>query len=253
MRRFENNLDSRFIQPNNEKPKVLAIIPARGGSKGIPRKNICLLNGRPLISYTIEVALKAGCFDRVVVSTDDPEIALTAQKWGAETPFLRPKELAGDTNLIDETIKHILSRFQTEGYAPDYVAMLYPTHPFRTPSLVNYLTLKLLKGHDTVFTARRIQFDPLRMLVENEDGCLQPLSTLPHEGQCQEGRPYFRSIGTYIGSAVNYPQKLGYMHVIEDPIMLIDIDENEDLEIAEHVIANGLFIWNASEVPTCEF
>jgi CMP-N-acetylneuraminic acid synthetase len=93
-----------------EKPEVIAIIPARGGSKGIPRKNIVDLCGKPLVAYSILAARHAELIDRVVVSTEDEEIAEVAKAWGAEVPFLRPKELAKDTSGIGEAISYTVSR-----------------------------------------------------------------------------------------------------------------------------------------------
>lgn len=110
------------------KKKVLAIIPARGGSKGIPRKNIKLLNGKPLIYYTIEAAIKSGVIDRLVVSTEDNEIADVAKSFGAEV-IKRPKHLAVDTALTEPVMTHVLEVLALEGYAPDYVSLIQCTSP----------------------------------------------------------------------------------------------------------------------------
>lgn len=107
---------------------VLAIIPARGGSKGVPRKNIRALAGKPLIAWTIQEALKSRYLDRIIVSTEDSEIAEVAKTWGAEVPFMRPAELAqDDTPGIDPVIHAIRS---LPGY--DYVVLLQPTSPLRS-------------------------------------------------------------------------------------------------------------------------
>jgi CMP-N-acetylneuraminic acid synthetase len=111
--------------------KVVAIIPARGGSKGIPRKNIKLLAGKPMIAYCIEAALAAGV-DRVIVSTEDAEIAEVAQKYGAEVPWLRPLELAADDVPTLPVLQHALGELQKEAYVPDYVLLMYPTSPLLT-------------------------------------------------------------------------------------------------------------------------
>ena len=91
--------------------KLLAVLPARGGSKGIPKKNIRLLGGKPLIAYTIEAAKGVSAIDRLIVSTDDAEIAEVAREYGADVPFLRPKELAGDAAPVSGAILHLLSAF----------------------------------------------------------------------------------------------------------------------------------------------
>jgi len=112
---------------------VLAIIPARGGSKGLPGKNIKELCGKPLIAWSIEQAKVCSNIDRVVVSTDDDQIAYVAKKYGAEVPFVRPEELASDTASILDVIIHTLDWFEKyEDYRPAYILLLQPTSPLRT-------------------------------------------------------------------------------------------------------------------------
>ena len=112
---------------------MLGIVPARGGSKGIPRKNLTLLDGRPLIAWTIESALSSGTFERLIVSTDDPEIAEVAIREGAEVPFLRPAQFSGDVAPAIGVIRHALEVLGVglAAYSPS-VAYLQPTSPFRT-------------------------------------------------------------------------------------------------------------------------
>lgn len=113
--------------------KILAIIPARGGSKGIPRKNVRELNGKPLIAYTIEEAIKSKYMDRVVVSTEDEEISAVSRKFGAEIPYLRPKELAKDSSPTIDCALHMINWLkENENYIPDYVCLLQCTSPLRT-------------------------------------------------------------------------------------------------------------------------
>lgn len=117
--------------------KVVAIVPARGGSKGVPKKNIRLLAGYPLIAYAVLAGKLAGNIDRVIVSTDSREIADTAAGYGAEVPFLRPLALAGDKSTDLEFFLHALQWFQEhEGAMPDYLVHLRPTTPLRDPALV---------------------------------------------------------------------------------------------------------------------
>ncbi|MFZ6019832.1 MAG: cytidylyltransferase domain-containing protein, partial [Chloroflexota bacterium] len=118
--------------------EVLAIIPARGGSKGIPRKNIRNFAGHPLIAYSIAAALQSRRITRVIVSTDDPEIAEVARAYGAEVPFLRPAELAQDSTLDLPVFQHALAWLTAnEAYAPDVVVQLRPTSPIRPVGLVD--------------------------------------------------------------------------------------------------------------------
>ena len=112
---------------------ILAIIPARGGSKGVPRKNIRELGGKPLIAYTIEAAIASSYIDKLIVSTDDKEILETSHKWGAEVPFLRPTELATDTAKAIEVVKHALLEMENlNNQEYPVVVYLEPPAPFKT-------------------------------------------------------------------------------------------------------------------------
>lgn len=115
--------------------KVLAIIPARGGSKGVPHKNILDINGKPLIGYSIEVGLQAkqmGYIDEVIVSTDDEEIANISKKWGANVPFLRPDYLSNDTAKSVDVMIHAYEFYKDQGIEYDALLLLQPTTPLRT-------------------------------------------------------------------------------------------------------------------------
>lgn len=114
----------------------VAIIPARGGSKRIPRKNIKQFCGKPMIAYSIEAAIKSGCFDRVIVSTDDTEIAKVAQAYNAEVPFIRPEELSNDHAGTIPVIQHAVNWLIEQGEAPEFVCCLYATAPFITPEAI---------------------------------------------------------------------------------------------------------------------
>lgn len=118
-----------MISNNN----ILAIIPARGGSKGVPRKNVKDLNGKPLIAYTIQEAKKSKYIDRIIVSTEDEEISLISKAFGAEVPYLRPEELAQDDSVAVDCVIHMLEWLKSnEKYIPDYVCLLQCTSPLRT-------------------------------------------------------------------------------------------------------------------------
>lgn len=114
----------------------VALVPARSGSKRIKDKNITLIGGHPLIAYTIAAARASGVFDRVIVSTDCPNIAEIARSYGAEVPFLRPTEYAGDTSPDIDFVLHVLERLQEEGYTPDCFSILRPTSPLRQPETI---------------------------------------------------------------------------------------------------------------------
>lgn len=136
--------------------EVLAIIPARGGSKGIPRKNIKLFAGYPLISYSIAAGRQAKTVTRVIVSTDDEEIAAVSRQWGAETPFLRPSDLAQDQTTDLPVFQHALKWLvQNEGCTPDLVIQLRPTSPIRPRNCVDEAVL-LLEQHPEADSVRGV-------------------------------------------------------------------------------------------------
>lgn len=110
--------------------KTVAIIPARGGSKRIPRKNIKLFAGKPIIAYSIEAAIASKLFDKIMVSTDDEEIATIAESYGAEIPFMRPKSLSDDHTGSNDVLKHAINWLQENGCPPEYVCCIYATAPF---------------------------------------------------------------------------------------------------------------------------
>ncbi len=133
---------------------IVAIIPARSGSKGVPNKNIKLLSGVPLIAYSIAVALKSDLIDRVIVSTDSEEYAQIAKEYGAEVPFMRPAEISGDTATDTQFIDHAIRWFEaSEGYVPKFFVHLRPTTPLRDPKVVDN-ALRSFINNDT-FTALR--------------------------------------------------------------------------------------------------
>jgi len=137
-----------------KKPIFLAVIPARSGSKGIPDKNIRNFCGKPLIAYAIEQAKKCRRISLVIVSTDSPRYAAIAKKHGAEVPFLRPQELAGDKSPVFDTIKHLLLTLRDKnGYMPDYIVLLQTTSPLRTVSDIDQCINVILKKQcDAVMT-----------------------------------------------------------------------------------------------------
>src|SRR5512138_153049 len=127
---------------------ILALIPARGGSKGIPRKNIRSFAGYPLIAWSIAAAQQASCVTRVILSTDDEEIASIGREYGAETPFLRPAELARDQTTDLPVFEHALAWLkEQEGYQPEIVIQLRPTSPIRPRDCVDR-AVKILMDHE---------------------------------------------------------------------------------------------------------
>jgi len=139
--------------------KTVAIIPARGGSKGVPRKNIKDFCGKPLISYIITTALKTPELDRVIVSTEDREIADISKKYGAEIPFIRPIDLASDDTPTMPVLKHAINYLEeSENYSPSLITLLYPTSPLLCPERISEAIEILKKG----------SFDSLVSVVEDK-------------------------------------------------------------------------------------
>lgn len=158
--------------------KVLAVIPARGGSKGIPRKNIKKLAGHPLIAYSIAAGLNSSLVTRTIVSTDDQEIAEVAKQYGADVPFLRPEEFARDESRDLPVFQHVLSWLkQNESYQPEIVVQLRPTSPFRSETLVDE-AVRILLDHPDADSVRGIvpsKQNPYKMWKVLEGGGMQPL------------------------------------------------------------------------------
>ena len=162
--------------------QILALIPARAGSKSIPRKNIRPLAGFPLIAYSIAAALHAKLVSRTIVSTDDEEIARIAQAYGAETPFIRPPEYALDNTTDFPVFTHALSwLMENETYQPDIVVQLRPTSPLRPPDCVDQ-AVQILLDHPEADSVRGVipsGQNPYKMWQVNEQGRMTPLLTLP--------------------------------------------------------------------------
>jgi CMP-N-acetylneuraminic acid synthetase len=172
-------------------PQILGLINARGGSKAVPRKNIKSLLGKPLIAYSIEAGLKAAKLDRVVVSTDDYEIAEVARCCGADVPFMRPAELATDTTLQIDVVLHALRTLADAGEFYDIVVILQPTCPLRTPADIDgALELMEVTEADTVISVTEVQGQhPLTMYSELPDGLLEPLLKSNHAGVLRQQFP----------------------------------------------------------------
>jgi N-acylneuraminate cytidylyltransferase len=152
----------------------VAIIPARGGSKRIPRKNIREFAGKPMIAYSIECAIRSALFDRIVVSTDDAEIAEIAKRCGAEVPFVRPAELSDDLTFPAPVIAHAVRWLQSDGNAPSAVCVIYPTAPFiREADLAHALAVFESGDWQYVFPATTFAYPVFRSFRETAEGQLQ--------------------------------------------------------------------------------
>lgn len=149
--------------------KTLVIIPARGGSKGIPHKNIKPLNGKPLIEYTIDVAREIVCDEDICVSTDDKEIVSVVENYGLKVPFIRPDYLATDTTGAYEVLLHALSFYEEMGLKYDNILLLQPTSPFRLASHVKEALLLYSSNIDMVVSVKSVSANPYYNCFEEDE------------------------------------------------------------------------------------
>jgi len=220
---------------------MIAIIPARGGSKRIPRKNIRPFHGKPIIAYSIEVALKSKLFDRVIVSTDDDEIAEVARQFGAEVPFMRPRDLANDFATTQVVIEHAINWLLEAGQSVEYVCCIYATSPFMT---VQQLCEAVSKKNptDMVFPCAKFPSEIQRSfkIVEGKSIMFQPENFRTRTQDLEKA--YFNA-GTFIlGSVSTWLNKdhiaLNGTPIIIDSELVCDIDTEEDWIKAELKMTN---------------
>ena len=155
---------------------ILALIPARGGSKGVPRKNIKLLGNIPLIEYTIRAAKESKLLSKIVVSTDDDEIFIAAEIAGYKPPFIRPSELAQDKSTSLDVVKHAINFFESQGIFFDAVCLLQPTTPFREKDFIDKAIKKFISSDsDSLISVLPIpdDYNPHWTFEENENGLLK--------------------------------------------------------------------------------
>lgn len=171
---------------------VLGIVPARSGSKGIARKNIRPLGGKPLLAHTANAALSAANLSRVVLSTDDAEIAAIGKAAGLEVPFLRPPELALDSTPMIEVILHAIRWIQADGQDYDAVCLLQPTSPLRSSATIDRCISLLWECHvDSVISIRPVpsEYNPHWVYFETPDGLLQPSISEGPQIPCRQQLP----------------------------------------------------------------
>lgn len=219
---------------------TVAVIPARGGSKSIPLKNIQPLAGKPLIAYAIEACRRAACVDRTVVSTDDERIAAVARECGAEVPFMRPAELSGDPVTLDPVIYHAVETLEAQDSRTiDVVLTVQPTCPLLRPETIERSVATLLEGgFDSVIMLQEIR----HLYWRRENGRFVPL--FARRVNRQELEPLYPETGAVFASrrvVITPESRLGENigHVIGSDEEAIDIDTELDLRLAELVIQNG--------------
>lgn len=183
--------------------KNLAIIPARGGSKRIPRKNIKLFMGKPIIAYSIEAALQSGLFDEVMVSTDDDEIAEVAKQYGAKVPFMRSAETSSDYATTADVIIEVLGKYEEQNQEFETVCCLYSTAPFVTPGRLIEAYSKLNDEICSVFTAVAYSY-PVQRSLRISDGKIKMVHPEYMNTRSQDLEIIYHDAGQFYMSKVEY-------------------------------------------------
>jgi pseudaminic acid cytidylyltransferase len=227
------------MSPDKEQLKALAVIPARGGSKRIPRKNIRPFIDKPIISYSIRAALEADLFDEVMVSTDDLEIADIAKMYGAQIPFLRSADTSDDYSTISDVLGEVLERYGSLGKRFENICVVYPAAPFVTAERIKQGFDLLCGGHhDAVFYVVRFSYPVQRALTinggrlsfihpENARKRSQDLGATYHDA----GQLFWISRQAFLRERSVFVENIGAVELPEREVQ--DIDTLEDWELAE--------------------
>lgn len=226
--------------------RIIGIIPARGGSKGIPEKNIRDLAGKPLVAWTIEAALKSNVCSRIVVSTDNHKIMAVAQHWGAEVPFIRPDHLSTDTSTSISVVQHAIDFLFSEGIQEsDYILLLQPTSPLRDDTdIKNVVDIAQSKHAEAVVSVTEAHFHPHKALVVTPHGKLQRYFTNKYDNVRRQDLPlayvengaiYLNRISLFLKEKTFLPQNKTFPYIMP-PDRSMDIDTLWDLHLAELII-----------------
>lgn len=218
----------------------LAIIPARSGSKRIPNKNIKLFNGKPLISFSIEKAIKSKIFDEIIVSTDSKKIATISEKYGAKIPFIRPKNLSDDKTRITKVIKHALLWFKERNYAIDYACCIYATNPLLDIKYLKKGYNELIKSKKNFSLSVCKYNHPIqRALTINNKGNLNSINPIKISKRTQDLKDYYFDAGQFIWGTNNaFINLLEPLSKHSKPIIIpsyktCDVDDLDDFRTAE--------------------
>jgi N-acylneuraminate cytidylyltransferase len=222
----------------------VAVIPARGGSKRIARKNVRAFAGRPLIAHAIETARNSGCFDSILVSTDDAQIASIAVAAGARVPFMRPAELSDDFTGTIPVIRHAVQWLVEHDEAPEFVCCLYPAAVLlEAAALADALALMRTSGRDFCFGAVAYPHPIQRALVIGPDGTASMLDPAQAQRRTQDLQPTFHDAGQFCwGRASAFlrggsPLVEGAAALVLSRLRVVDIDTEEDWQHAEALYA----------------
>jgi N-acylneuraminate cytidylyltransferase len=222
----------------------IAIIPARGGSKRIPRKNIKAFHGKPMIAYSIESAQKSGCFDKIMVSTDDQEIADVALEYGAEVPFLRPANISDDYATTLDVIQHAIQWCESKNMVIDLVCCIYATAPFILPSDLS-AGLEAVSGTSVeyAFSATSFAFPIQRAISLSNNGTVKMFQPEHFNTRSQDLEEAYHDAGQfYWGKVPAFKAGRPFFSPSSKVVLLPrkrvqDVDTQEDWELAEALYA----------------
>lgn len=222
--------------------KSIAIITARGGSKRIPRKNIKDFCGKPIIAYSIEAAIKSEVFDKVMVSTDDEEIAAIAVKYGAEVPFLRSQETSDDFATTADVINEVLNEYEKRGQKFDCFACIYPTAPFITCSKLKSAMANMLEQNaDGLVSVTKFSFPPQRAFVIR-NGELTYQYPQYERTRSQDLEPIYHDCGQFYFCSINSFMKYRSMIVPHSVPFIISEEEVQDIDtMSDWMIAEAKY------------
>jgi CMP-N,N'-diacetyllegionaminic acid synthase len=223
--------------------KILAIIPARSGSKGLPNKNIKLLQGKHLIGYTIEAAKNSNIFDNIIVSTDSKEYADISKSYGAEVPFLRETYLSNDTATTEEVIVDVIEKMKEQGNEYDYFVVLQPTSPLRQcEDIINSIDMAIDQDLTSVVSVCEMEHSIRICNKLPPNKSLEGFIGKGDDKRRQDAETYYRLNGAiYIGKVYDYIKNRDFYGTnskayIMDLIHSVDIDNELDFKIAEVII-----------------
>lgn len=226
--------------------RILAIIPARGGSKGIKNKNIVNLEGKPLIGYTIDAAKSSKYIDYIYVSTDSEKIAGVALKCGASVPFMRSEELASDTSKTIDAIVYTLNKMADINEAFDIVILLQPTSPLRTAEDIDGAIEKFSEyGYKSLVSISEVNNPPILMRKITSDGYMERLLDIDSTVRRQDMEKYYRVNGSIYINLVSEINSNTSFNDNEIPYIVskenaVDIDDYADLEMTRYYLRNRI-------------
>ena len=228
--------------------KLLAIIPARGGSKRLPSKNVLELAGKPLIAWTIEAALKSKYVDQVVVSTNDKDISNISSQYGADVPFIRPNNISLDHSNLVEVVEHALKKLEESGCHYEYVILLQPTSPFRTSKHIDAAVELLVKRNSSaIISVTKAINNPLWVNTIPENGSMDNFLQENYKNKSSQDLPTFYEANgaIYLINSRKILEentfflKKGVFSYEMDRISSIDIDTSHDFLVASLIAGNN--------------